>query len=44
MPEDGGLLRVDEQTQLGIALATDGNGRYCQLDPAQGAKLGCNCR
>jgi phosphoribosylformylglycinamidine synthase subunit PurL len=39
MPEDGGLLRVDEQTQLGIALATDGNGRYCSLDPYQGTQL-----
>jgi phosphoribosylformylglycinamidine synthase subunit PurL len=39
MPEDGGLLRVDEQTQLGIALATDGNGRYCRLDPYQGTQL-----
>ena len=39
MPEDGGLLRVDEQTQLGIALATDGNGRYCRLDPYLGTQL-----
>jgi phosphoribosylformylglycinamidine synthase subunit PurL len=39
MPEDGGLLRVDEQTGLGIALATDGNGRYCRLDPYQGTRL-----
>jgi phosphoribosylformylglycinamidine synthase subunit PurL len=39
MPEDGGLLRVDEQTQLGLALATDGNGRYCRLDPYQGTQL-----
>jgi len=39
MPEDGGLLRVDEQTQLGIALATDGNGRYCRLDPYHGTQL-----
>jgi phosphoribosylformylglycinamidine synthase subunit PurL len=39
MPDDGGLLRVDEQTQLGIALATDGNGRYCRLDPYQGTQL-----
>jgi phosphoribosylformylglycinamidine synthase len=39
MPEDGGLLRVDEQSQLGIALATDGNGRYCRLDPYQGTQL-----
>jgi len=39
MPEDGGLLRIDERTQLGIALATDGNGRYCRLDPYQGTQL-----
>jgi phosphoribosylformylglycinamidine synthase II len=39
MPEDGGLLRIDEQSQLGIALATDGNGRYCRLDPYQGTQL-----
>jgi len=39
MPEDGGLLRVDEATGLGIALATDGNGRYCRLDPYRGTQL-----
>jgi phosphoribosylformylglycinamidine synthase subunit PurL len=39
MPEDGGLLRVDEETGLGIALATDGNGRYCRLDPYLGTRL-----
>jgi phosphoribosylformylglycinamidine synthase subunit PurL len=39
MPEDGGLLRIDEDTQLGIALATDGNGRYCRLDPYAGTQL-----
>jgi phosphoribosylformylglycinamidine synthase len=39
MPEDGGLLRVDEDTHLGIALATDGNGRYCRLDPYRGTQL-----
>ncbi|MFZ0163162.1 MAG: AIR synthase-related protein, partial [Trebonia sp.] len=39
MPEDGGLLRVDEQTRLGVALATDGNGRYCRLDPYHGTQL-----
>jgi phosphoribosylformylglycinamidine synthase subunit PurL len=39
MPEDGGLLRIDEETGLGIALATDGNGRYCLLDPYQGTQL-----
>ena len=39
MPEDGGLIRVDEATGLGIALATDGNGRYCRLDPYLGTQL-----
>jgi phosphoribosylformylglycinamidine synthase len=39
MPDDAGLLRVDEATGLGIALATDGNGRYCRLDPYQGTQL-----
>jgi phosphoribosylformylglycinamidine synthase len=39
MPEDAGLVRVDEATGLGIALATDGNGRYCRLDPYQGTQL-----
>jgi phosphoribosylformylglycinamidine synthase II len=39
MQEDGGMLRVDEQTGLGIALATDGNGRYCLLDPYRGTQL-----
>jgi phosphoribosylformylglycinamidine synthase II len=39
MPEDGGLLRIDEQSGLGIALATDGNSRFCRLDPYQGTQL-----
>ena len=39
MPDDAGLLRVDEATGLGIALATDGNGRYCRLDPYLGTQL-----
>jgi phosphoribosylformylglycinamidine synthase len=30
---------VAEETGLGIALATDGNGRYCTLDPYQGTQL-----
>ena len=38
-PEDGGLVRVDEATGLGIALATDGNGRYGKLDPYLGTQL-----
>ncbi len=39
MPHDAGLLQVDETTGLGVALATDGNGRYCQLDPYAGTQL-----
>jgi phosphoribosylformylglycinamidine synthase subunit PurL len=38
-PEDAGLIRIDEQTGLGVALSVDGNGRYCRLDPYTGAKL-----
>lgn len=38
-PDDSGMLRVDETSDLGFAIATDANGRYCQLDPKQGAKL-----
>jgi phosphoribosylformylglycinamidine synthase len=33
------MIRVDEQSGLGFAIATDANGRYCQLDPYQGAQL-----
>jgi phosphoribosylformylglycinamidine synthase subunit PurL len=39
MPEDGGLLRIDERSGLGIALALDGNGRYCKLDPYRGTQV-----
>jgi phosphoribosylformylglycinamidine synthase subunit PurL len=39
MPHDAGVVRIDEQTGLGIALATDGNGRYCRLDPYAGTQL-----
>ncbi|GAA4217238.1 phosphoribosylformylglycinamidine synthase subunit PurL [Actinocatenispora rupis] len=38
-PEDAGVLRLSEETNLGIALATDGNGRYARLDPYTGARL-----
>jgi phosphoribosylformylglycinamidine synthase len=38
-PDDGGMVRVDEESGLGFALATDANGRYCQLDPYRGAQL-----
>ena len=38
-PDDGGVIRVDETTGLGVALATDANGRYAKLDPRTGAQL-----
>ncbi|AEG43139.1 phosphoribosylformylglycinamidine synthase subunit PurL [Isoptericola variabilis] len=38
-PDDGGVVRVDESTGLGVALATDANGRYGKLDPRAGAAL-----
>ena len=38
-PEDAGMIRISEDTGLGIALATDGNGRYTRLDPYAGAQL-----
>ncbi len=39
MPDDGGMIRVNEESGLGITMATDANGKYCQLDPYNGAKL-----
>ncbi len=36
---DAGVLRVDEQTGRGIAIATDASGRYTALDPYAGAQL-----
>jgi phosphoribosylformylglycinamidine synthase II len=38
-PDDGGMVRVDEDSGLGFAIAADANGRYAQLDPYQGARL-----
>ena len=37
-PEDAGVVRIDE-TGRGVAVSTDGNGRWCQLDPYVGAQL-----
>ena len=39
MPDDAGVLRIDEETGRGIALATDASGRYTKLDPRTGAQL-----
>ncbi|WP_227820157.1 phosphoribosylformylglycinamidine synthase subunit PurL [Agromyces aureus] len=38
-PDDAGMIRVDEESGLGVSVATDANGRYSYLDPRQGAKL-----
>ncbi|OAL12128.1 phosphoribosylformylglycinamidine synthase subunit PurL [Streptomyces noursei] len=38
-PEDSGMIRIDADTNLGVAIATDGNGRYAKLDPYTGAQL-----
>jgi phosphoribosylformylglycinamidine synthase subunit PurL len=38
-PEDAGLLRIDEGSGLGVALATDCNSRFALLDPYAGAQL-----
>ncbi len=38
-PEDAGVVRLDEQTGLGVAVATDCNGRAAKLDPYEGARL-----
>lgn len=39
MPDNAGVIRIDEETGLGIALSLDGNGRYTRLDPYAGAQL-----
>jgi phosphoribosylformylglycinamidine synthase len=38
MPDDGGMVRVKEDSGLGVALATDANGKYCYLDPYEGTR------
>ncbi len=38
-PSDSGMVRVDEETNLGVAVSTDCNGRFALLDPYAGAQL-----
>ncbi|SFQ00013.1 phosphoribosylformylglycinamidine synthase [Geodermatophilus dictyosporus] len=38
-PDDAGVVRIDEDTHRGIALALDGNARFARLDPYAGAQL-----
>ncbi len=39
MPDDAGVVRLDDDTNLGLALSTDCNGRFVQLNPYLGAQL-----
>jgi phosphoribosylformylglycinamidine synthase subunit PurL len=39
MPDDAGVVRVDEESGLGVAIATDCNARFAALDPYRGAQL-----
>jgi phosphoribosylformylglycinamidine synthase len=38
-PDDSGMVRIDEQTNLGVAIATDANANWSYLNPYEGAKL-----
>src|SRR4051795_11913214 len=38
-PSDSGMIRVDEESNLGVAVSTDCNGRFALLDPYAGAQL-----
>jgi phosphoribosylformylglycinamidine synthase subunit PurL len=39
MPDDAGVIRVDEESGLGVAISTDCNARFAALDPYTGAQL-----
>jgi len=38
-PDDAGIIRLSETSNLGVAMSTDGNGRFARLDPYAGAQL-----
>ncbi|MFW0108866.1 phosphoribosylformylglycinamidine synthase subunit PurL [Rothia sp. P7181] len=38
-PDDSGVIRVDEQTGAGVALATDSSPRFSYLDPYTGSQI-----
>ena len=38
-PDDSGMIRIDEKTHLGVAIATDANANWSYLNPYEGAKL-----
>jgi phosphoribosylformylglycinamidine synthase II len=39
MPHDSGVLRLTDDSDRGVALALDGNGRHARLHPYAGAQL-----
>ena len=45
-PEDSGMIRIDEKSNLGVAISTDANARWSYLNPYEGAKwaLAESCR
>ena len=38
-PDDSGMVRIDEETHLGVAISTDANANWSYLNPYEGAKL-----
>jgi phosphoribosylformylglycinamidine synthase len=38
-PDDSGMIRIDEKSHLGVAVATDANANWSYLNPYEGAKL-----
>jgi phosphoribosylformylglycinamidine synthase subunit PurL len=38
-PENAGMVRLSSDTNRGVAISVDGNGRYSLLDPYAGAQL-----
>ena len=38
-PEDSGMIRIDEESNLGVAISTDANANWSYLNPYEGAKL-----
>ncbi|MGW8436547.1 phosphoribosylformylglycinamidine synthase subunit PurL [Nocardiopsis sp. NPDC055879] len=38
-PHDSGMIRISDDSDRGVALATDGHGRFTRLDPYAGTRL-----
>ncbi|GHT81910.1 phosphoribosylformylglycinamidine synthase subunit PurL [Actinomycetota bacterium] len=39
IPDDAGVIRIDKETGLGVALSCDANSRFAKLDPREGAQI-----